>query len=106
MRELNKRPDGKRFVPKLYDVLVHEYLDQGCDKSLSKPVVFIVMEHFKTDLREFIQTKLQSINELEIIKENLEGIDSNKDITKYIFANKWYSNIIYMIDTETGYVIR
>ena len=63
MKELNLKPGGDTFVPKLYDVLVHENLEQKNGKSVNKLCVFLVMEHFVTDLREFIVTKLRSLDE-------------------------------------------
>ena len=29
MRELNKIPGGNKFIPKLYDVLMHEHIDKS-----------------------------------------------------------------------------
>ena len=63
MKELNLKPGGDKFVPKLYDVLMQEIWEQKNGKSVNKLCVFLVMEHFVTDLREFIVTKLRSLNE-------------------------------------------
>ena len=51
MRELNAKPDGYKYVPKLHDVFVHEYIEKSQGKQRLKAAVFLVMEHFETDLR-------------------------------------------------------
>ena len=48
---------------------------------------------------------LTRINELEVIRENPEGLSDDVDISNYVFANKWGSNFIYMIKISTGRVV-
>ena len=63
MKELNLKPGGDTFVPKLYDVLMQEIWEQKNGKSVKKLCVFLVMEHFVTDLRELTISKLRSLDE-------------------------------------------
>lgn len=50
MKELNAREGGCNFVPQVYDVLVHEQPKETQSGPKGKLTVFIVMEHFDTDL--------------------------------------------------------
>lgn len=43
---------------------------------------------------------IENINELEIIQKSDEP-----SLSKYIFANEWQENIIYMIDIESGVAV-
>lgn len=67
MKELNAKPGSQSYIPKLYDVLVHEDLDWSSGESVSKPTVFLVMEHFETDMREFIAKKIRDLNEKQVL---------------------------------------
>lgn len=51
MKELSARPDGCKYVPIIYDVLVHEEPEERNGEPKGKLSVFIVMEHFETDMK-------------------------------------------------------
>ena len=67
MKKLNKRPGGSKHVPKVYDVLVHEYIDMSKDEPMIRSTVFLVMEHFQMDLKQFIFNKIRDTNETQVI---------------------------------------
>lgn len=69
MKELNARPDGGRYVPIIYDILIHEEPAKSEDgQDNSKLTLFIVMEYFKTDLSAFIGKKLKEVDEQQLLK--------------------------------------
>ena len=47
---------------------------------------------------------MTQINELELIRENPEGLEEGVHASDYVFANRFESNEIYMIDLRTGEV--
>ena len=67
MKELNAKQGSQSYIPQLYDVLVHEDLDWSSGEPVSKPTVFLVMEHFETDMREFIAKKIRDLNEKQVL---------------------------------------
>ena len=77
MKELNAKPDGNKFVPQLYDVFVHDEPDEASEEPNVKMSVFIVMEYFETDLKQFIARKAKYLDEKkmnQIIYESLQSI--------------------------------
>ena len=81
MKELNKMPEGAKYVPKLYDVIVVEdtgsekgNLDSNLEKghgNTDNLRVYLVMEYFSYDLRELIVTCLRDFDEKKLLKLKL-----------------------------------
>lgn len=67
MKELNAKPDGDKYIPKLHDVFIHKETENGRGKYTGKLTVFVVMEYFETDLKEFIQKKLKDLDEKKVL---------------------------------------
>lgn len=57
MKQLNQQPDANKYIPILYDVIVKENPD---DEAALE--VYLVMEYLKTDLKRFLETKINSLD--------------------------------------------
>lgn len=78
MKELNTRTDGKKYVPIIYDVIVHhdkeqqqsqqQFSDPKAGKPKTIPTVFIIMEYFDTDLKTFIRKKLADLDSKQVLR--------------------------------------
>ena len=68
MKKLSEKPEGHKHVPKIYDVLVHEYLEWSSEDPVYKPTVFIVMEYFPMDLRDFLENNIKNLDEKQVLQ--------------------------------------
>ena len=52
-------------MPKVYDVLLHEgnEIEKHDKETKSQLTIFIVMEHFDTDLKQFINKKIKDLDD-------------------------------------------
>ena len=63
IKEFQNQPDGVKYVPILYDIVVVDRvstanpLAEGKDQELVS--IFLVMEYFPTDLKKLIETDLR-----------------------------------------------
>ena len=67
MKELNSKENGDKFVPTLYDVFVHEQPNNLKGERGRKMSVFLIMEYFEMDMKQFIQNKAKDLDEQKVM---------------------------------------